>query len=93
MPQRKATNLNKVVTLKPSEPARFMEPIEEDAGTIASNHAAELRGISSQFPGVEITVSDDWGTWYADDGCDPPHEAPGMGLLALDLRRCRGGTA
>jgi len=90
MPQPKATDPDEVATLKHPEHAHFVAPIEECPEVVAKCRAAELAGISSWFPGIAITVSENWETWYADhDGCH--HEKPGMGALAVDLWHSHGG--
>lgn len=69
---------------------RFAVPIEESGDTVAANRAAELAGISARFPGVAITVGEDWRTWHAEhDGC--VHDTAGMGALQRALWRCVGG--
>ncbi len=61
----------------------------ESEETKAEHLAAELRGISTKFPGIPITVTGD-GMWHADHH-GHFHEAPGMGLLQLALLECVRG--
>lgn len=58
-------------------------PVSEH--TLAVIRAAHHRGISNRFPGLTVTVTGR--TWRGEQGgCI--HEAPGMGLLWIEVNDC-----